>query len=39
MGTVKASTLAINDFLDGRASVNETLERLELTGVFETFLQ
>jgi hypothetical protein len=39
MGTVKAPTLAINDFLDGRASVNETLERLELTGVFETFLQ
>ena len=39
MGTVKAPTAAINDFLDGSATVNETLERLELTGVFESFVQ
>ncbi len=37
MGTVKAPTSAIDDFLEGRSSVNQALERLELTGVFETF--
>jgi len=37
MGTVRAPTSVINDFLDGTASVDNTLNRLELTGVFETF--
>lgn len=39
MGTVLAPTNAINDFLEGKASVNEALTRLELTGVFESFLE
>ncbi|MEM7029811.1 MAG: hypothetical protein AAF629_09620 [Chloroflexota bacterium] len=39
MGTVLAPTEAINDFLEGRASVNDALTRLELTGVFESFLE
>lgn len=37
LGTVLAPTEEINAFLEGRSSVNETLNRLELTGVFETF--
>jgi len=39
MGTVKAQIADINAYLDGQASVNETLTKLELTGVFESFLQ
>lgn len=39
MGTVKAPTTEVDAFLEGRLSVNEALERLELTGVFATFKQ
>ena len=37
MGTVKAPSGEINDFLEGKSTVNEALAQLELTGVFESF--
>ncbi len=37
LGTVTAPISEINAFMDGEMTVDETLAKLELTGVFETF--
>ena len=39
LGTISSPLSLINDYLDGRTTVNEALSALKPTGVFESFLE